>query len=130
MDQVEVDVIEAQPLERPCERALGFLFAGRLLDPQLGGDEELAARKARLLNRSADGFLILVAGGGVERAVSGFESVADGLLGVLRRDLVDAEAEQRHLDAVVQRDFGDLHRHRPSMQEETYCHCACCGLSS
>jgi hypothetical protein len=32
------------------------------------------------------------------------ERIADRLLGVVSRDLVDAEAEDRHLDAVLQGD--------------------------
>jgi hypothetical protein len=35
-------------------------------------------------------------------APRGAEGIGDGLLGILRRDLLDAEAEDRHLDAVVE----------------------------
>jgi hypothetical protein len=37
-------------------------------------------------------------------AVAGGEGVGDGLLGLVGRDLVDAEPEDRHLDAVVEGD--------------------------
>jgi hypothetical protein len=46
--------------------------------------------------------------GGVEVPVPGGEGAGDGLLGLPGRDLEHAEAEDRHLDAVVQRD--GLHR--------------------
>ena len=54
----------------------------------------------------ADGFLVAVGGGGVDVAVAGGEGVGDGLLGLLGGDLEDAEAEDRHLDAVVEGDEG------------------------
>jgi hypothetical protein len=41
-------------------------------------------------------------------AVAGGERVADDLLGLLRRDLEDAEAQDRHPDTVVERDLGNL----------------------
>src|SRR3954452_172497 len=61
---------------------------------------------------SPDGLLVDVGGGGVDEAVTGGESVGDGLLGLFGRDLVDAEAEDRHPDTVVQGDLGDLRGHR------------------
>ena len=57
-------------------------------------------------DRSADGFLVPVGRGGVEQAVAGRERVGHRLLGLLGGDLVDAEAEHRHLDAVVESDLG------------------------
>ena len=44
-------------------------------------------------------------------AVAGGQGAGDGLLGLLGGDLEDAEAEDRHLDAVVEGDGGDLDRH-------------------
>jgi hypothetical protein len=74
------------------------------LHPQLGGDEKLLPRDAAVLDGAADGFFVEVGGGGVDQAVTGLERVGDDLLGLLRGDLEDAEAEDGHLDAVVQRD--------------------------
>jgi hypothetical protein len=39
VDQVEVDVVEPEPLERRLERALRLVFAGRV-DEELGRDED------------------------------------------------------------------------------------------
>jgi hypothetical protein len=44
-------------------------------------------------------------------AVAGGQGVGDGLLGLSGGDLEDAEAEDRHLDAVVEGDGGDLDGH-------------------
>jgi hypothetical protein len=44
-------------------------------------------------------------------AVADGQGAGDGLLGLLGGDLADAEAEDRHLDAVVEGDGGDLDRH-------------------
>ena len=110
VDQVEVDVVEAEPLEGPLEGGLGVGLAG-VLDPQLGRDEQLVARDAAAAHGPADRLLVPVGGGGVDEPVADLEGGGDGLLGLLRGDLVDAETEDRHLDAVVQRDTGNAHRH-------------------
>jgi hypothetical protein len=110
MDQVEVDVVEAESLQRRLERPLGVALAD-VLDPEFGGDEQLAARDAAGGDGAADGLLVLVGGGGVNGPVAGGQRVADGLLGLLGGDLVDAEAEDGHLHAVVERELGDLIRH-------------------
>ena len=116
MDEVQVHVVEAEPLQRRLERALCVVLAG-LLNPELGGDEQFAARDAATGDGSADGFFVLVGGGGVARAVAGVECVRHGLLRLLGGDLVDAEAECWHLDAVVEGELGDLVRrdHRVSI---------------
>jgi hypothetical protein len=103
-------VVEAEPLKRRLERAPRVVLAG-LLDPELGGHEQFAALDAATGDSSADGFLVLVGGGSVERAVAGGKCVRHRLLGLLGGDLVDAEAEDRHLHAVVQGHLGDLARH-------------------
>jgi hypothetical protein len=110
VDQVQVEVVEAQTLQRGVERLLGVFLAG-VLHPQLRGDEQLLAGDAAGGDGAADGFLVAVGGGGVEVAVAGGQGAGDGLLGLLGGDLEDAEAEDRHLDAVVERDGGDLGRH-------------------
>jgi hypothetical protein len=59
----------------------------------------------------ADGFLVAVGGGGVDGPVAGGEGVGDDLLGLLVGDLEHAETEDRHLDAVVERDQAVLWGH-------------------
>ena len=72
-----------------------------MLYPQLGGDEEVLPQDAASGDGVADGFLVAIGGGGVQVAVPGGQRVADDLLGLLGRDLKDAEAEDRHLHVVV-----------------------------
>lgn len=105
--QVQVEVVQTQPGQRGLERALGVVLGGCVLDPQLGGDEQILAGDAAGLDGATDGFFVVVGGGSVQQAIAGGESVGDGALGVLGGDLVDAEAEQRHRDAVVE--GGGLH---------------------
>ena len=77
--------------------------AGRgVLDPQLGGDEELVAGDSAGPDRRPDRFLVAVGGRSIQLAVTGCEGGFNRGLGFLVRDLVDAEAEDRHLDAVVE----------------------------
>jgi hypothetical protein len=110
VDQVKVDVVQAEPLQRRLERLAGLALAV-VLDPELGGHEQLVAGNAAGGDRAADGLLVAVGGGGVQRAVAGGQRVADDLLGLLGGDLVDAEAEDGHLHAVVECESGDLVRH-------------------
>ena len=74
------------------ERGRSLRFAG-VLDPELGRDEQLLTWDATAAQGSTDGLLVPVGGGGVNEPVPDLEGRGDRLLGVLRRDLVDAEAE-------------------------------------
>ena len=114
MDQVEVEVVEAEALQRGVERLRGVLLA-RVLHPQLGGDEQLLAGDAAGGDGATDGSLVAVGGGGVEVAVAGRQGVSDGLLGLVSWDLEDAEAEDRHLDAIVEGDVRNLEHCGPSL---------------
>jgi hypothetical protein len=82
VDQVQVEVVEAEPLQRLLEGSLGAVLAA-VLDPQLGGDEQLVPRDAAGGDGPADGLLVLVCLGGVEVAVADGEGVGDGLLGLV-----------------------------------------------
>jgi hypothetical protein len=53
-----------------------------VLDPHLGGDEQLVAGDATLGDRATDGFLVAVGGGGVDGPVASGEGVGDDLLGL------------------------------------------------
>ena len=55
-------------------------------------------------DRPSHGGLVAVGGGGIDRAVPGLEGRRDRGLGVGLGHLVDAEPEDGHLDAVVERD--------------------------
>jgi hypothetical protein len=66
-----------------------------VLHPQLGGHEQLLARKTAAIECTSDRFLVLVGGGGVDEPVADLESRGDGRLGLLRGDLEDAKADDR-----------------------------------
>jgi hypothetical protein len=103
VNQVEVKVIQSEKLQRSFERLRSVFLTG-VLDPELGGDEQLLAADAAALDGASDGFLVGVGRGGVDQAVPCGPGIGDDLLGLLGRYAEDAEAEQRHLDAVIQRD--------------------------
>ena len=104
MDQVQVEGVEAKAGQRLGEGSLGPVLAA-VLDPQLGGDNQLLPRDAAGGDGPADGRLVLVGLGGVEVAVADGEGVGDGPLGLVGRDLVDTEPQDRHLDTVVEGDM-------------------------
>jgi hypothetical protein len=110
VDQVQVEIIEAKALERLLEGSLGAVLAA-VLDPQLGGDKQLVPSDAADGDGPADGRFVPVRLGGVEVAVADGEGVGDRLLGLIGRDLEDAEPQDRHLDAVVQDDMAALVGH-------------------
>ncbi len=113
--QVQVDVVESELGQGCLQGAAGVVLGGGVLDPELGGDEQVLAGDAAVLDRVADGVLVAVGGGGVQQPVAGGEGIGDGLLGLVGGDLVDAEAEDGHPDAVVQGDV--LHGGGPSSFE-------------
>ena len=82
MDQIQVEVVEAEPLQRLLEGSLGAVLAA-LLDPQLGGDEQLVPRDAAVADGPADGLFVAVRLRGVEVAVADGEGIGDGLLGLV-----------------------------------------------
>jgi hypothetical protein len=113
VDQVQVEVVQADALQRRVEGPCGVLLAG-VLKPQLGGDEQLLAGNAALGDSAANGLLVAVGGGGVEQPVPGGEGVDDdllGLLGLLGGDLEDPETEDGHRHAVVHSDLRDIGGH-------------------
>jgi hypothetical protein len=110
VDQVQVEVVEAETGQRLLEGSLGAVLAA-VLDPQLGGDEQLVPRDAAVGDGPADGLFVAVRLRGVEVAVAGGEGIGDGLLGLVGGDLEDAEPEDRHLDAVVEGDVAVLVGH-------------------
>jgi hypothetical protein len=82
VDQVQVEVVEAESGQRLLERSLGAVLAA-VLDPQLGGDEQLVPRDAAVGDGPADGLFVPVRLRGVEVAVADGEGVGDGLLGLV-----------------------------------------------
>jgi hypothetical protein len=106
VDQVQVQPVQPEPVQRPLERTAGVTLAG-VGDPQLRGDEQLGPRDVAGADGATDGGLVLV-GGGVDVPVTGGQRVCDDALSLLGGYRVDAEAEDRHLHTVVQRNAGDL----------------------
>jgi hypothetical protein len=82
VDQVQVEVVEAEPGQRPLEGSLGAVLAA-VLDPQFGGDEQLVPRDATVRDGPADGLFVLVRLRGVEVAVADGEGVGCRLLGLV-----------------------------------------------
>jgi hypothetical protein len=78
VNQVEVDVVEPEALKRRLERAPGVVPGGAVLDPELGGDEQLVTRDAAGGDGSTEGLLVLVGGCGVEVAVADLETARLG----------------------------------------------------
>ena len=110
VDQIQVEVVNPELLKRSLERTSRLLLA-LMLNPELRRDEQLLARDAARLDPATDGFLVAVRRSRVERLVPGGNRLDDHLLRVLGWNLEDAEAEDRHLDAVVQGDGRNgLHR--------------------
>ena len=68
----------------------------------LGGEEDLVAFDARRFERGADLGLVAVHLGGIDVAVTNLECAAHGVVGVLGRDLVGAEA--KHGDGCARRE--------------------------
>jgi hypothetical protein len=102
VDEVQVEVVQLKPIERLVEGDLRPLVSG-ILDPELCGDEQLVPGHAAALQGVADCLFVQVGGRGVERSVTRFGRVENGLLALRKiAHLKDAEPEPWHLYAVVQ----------------------------
>jgi len=92
VDQIQVDVVKAEPVETVLKCPQGGV-AAVITVPQLGGDEQVLTVKSAAAGRFADTLLVVVHHRRVDRAVTGGDRLPDSLRCVLRRNLEDAEAE-------------------------------------
>ena len=89
------------------ERRLGAVVAC-VLHPEFGRDEQFFPVDAMTFDRGADSLLIAVGSRGVEQPIADVDCVADAALALRWVGyLENTEAENRHLDAVVERDVGN-----------------------
>ncbi len=114
VDQVEVDVVQAELLQRRVEGAQRGVVP-LVAVPELGGDEEFLAGEPGGGDGLAGALLVAVDRRCVDAAVPGLQCRRDGRLGLVVRHLPDAEAQLGHLDAVVEDDRGDLAAHELSI---------------
>ncbi|MNI41446.1 hypothetical protein D3C73_956990 [compost metagenome] len=104
MDEIEIHIIKLQTIQGALELRLGSLVAG-VLQPELGGDKELAAPDAALPDPVPDLGLILIGGGGIDQPIAGVYGLDDGTLALCRlRHLEDSKAQQGHLYTVIESD--------------------------
>jgi hypothetical protein len=102
VDEKQIEDIEPEALHRAIEGLLRLLVA-RVFDPQLRRDEDLIARDAAASDRLPDGLLVLVGGRSVDEPVADAEGFFDATLALGEvGDLKDTEADQGHLQPVVQ----------------------------
>ena len=76
-----------------------------MLDPEFGGDKEFLAVDAAGFDGRTDGGFVAVGRSRVQVPVSGGQGRFDGGLRLFFRDLEDTKAQDRHFDAVVERDI-------------------------
>ena len=94
-----VDVVEPQALERGVHRRHACVVDAR---PELGGDEDLAARDAALGDGTAHGALVHVGVGGVDVLVASRERGGCGRLGLDRGHEEGAQTFDGHLYVVIE----------------------------
>ncbi|MNC71829.1 hypothetical protein D3C75_1227920 [compost metagenome] len=75
------------------------------MQPELGGDKELAAPDAALPDPVPDLSLILIGGGGIDQPIAGVYGLDDGALALCRvRHLEDTKPQQGHFYTVIESD--------------------------
>lgn len=107
MNQVQINVVQLQPVQRALELRLSPCVMG-ILQPKFGGDKEFVAGDPRLLQRVPDLGFILVRSRGIDQAISRIDGINNGSLafGSIRH-LKHTKAQQGHFNTVVQ--FYSLH---------------------
>ena len=106
MDQEQVDIVEAERIERALE---GSSRLGRPVEPvvELAGDEHVRPLDSRSGHGASDSRLVAVHFGGVDVAVADLQGLTDRCLGIGGRDLEHPEAQLRDQPSVVEGEPGD-----------------------
>jgi hypothetical protein len=102
VDQVEVQVVELEPLHAGVEREQSLIVA-LVVVPELGRDENLLARHPRLDDRGAHLRLIAINGGRIDVSVTGLECGEHRALG-LAAGLPHTEPDLGHACAAAERE--------------------------
>jgi hypothetical protein len=113
VDQVQINMLQLQPLQRPFKRLLGALVSG-IRDPELGGDEQLFSWHTGPLDSVADGLFIAIRSRRIDQTVAcayRFVNASFAFFGI--RYLKNAEPQEGHLHTVIEGDRGNG-RHRES----------------
>ena len=93
MDQVQVDIVDAETSEAGVERLQRRLVA-LIGVPQLGGEKDVFAGDSRVRDATAHPFLVAVCGGGVDVPVARLvQGEPDGVFGLVVVRLPDSQAE-------------------------------------
>src|SRR5512143_1184079 len=101
MDQVEIDIAEAQAIEGSVEGLQRGVIA-MVVIPELGGDEDFFARESAVTDRPPHIFFIAVETRGIYKTVAGFESRPYRLIRFLAgTHKVNTQAQQGHEDSVI-----------------------------
>ena len=108
VDEVEVDIVGAEPLEAFIEGLERGVIALAVV-PQLRRQEDVAACDAGLAKAFADAFLVFIDCGRVDVAIADLQSLAHRGCRFRVRRLPDAEADLRDGLAVVEFDLGLIH---------------------
>jgi hypothetical protein len=74
VDQIQIHIVQLELFQTGFQRRQRIAL---IVVPQLGGDEQVAARQRAGLQRGADAFLVLVDRGGVDGAVTDLQRFAD-----------------------------------------------------
>ena len=101
VQQHQVDVAAVEARKRTIKRGFGG-FIAVVFHPDFAGDEDFFTRHAALFDALPDFGLVHVGLSGVDVAVACFDRLRHCLRGFCGRNLVDAEAEDGDLYAVVQ----------------------------
>ena len=110
VQEVQIEMVETELAQAPVEGVQGSVEAV-VAHPELGRDEDLRTVDAAAPDTLADFGLVHVGGRCVDQSVSAPDRGHDGLRGLLRAALVDAKAEGRHGDTVVQHYNGTWFSH-------------------
>ena len=107
MQQDEIHIEQIQSGQRCLDRFIGRLLCLLILDPHLGGDEQLFPGGQTIRDGSrhpfAQCFFVHVCRRGIQQTIPGLDGIVDDLFTLLRiRDLEDAESFQRHFRTCVQ----------------------------
>src|SRR5215207_2279798 len=104
VNQVQINMLQLQPLQRPVKRLLGAFVSG-IRDPELGGDEQLFSWHTCPLDSGSDDLFIAISSRGIDQTIARTYRVVDASFAFLGiRYLKNAEPQEGHLHTVIERD--------------------------
>ena len=99
MNEQQVDVVGLHFAQALVDATCGFFLAG-VSNPHLGGEEQLVACNAALLDGFAHAFLVIISLSRIDQPVTDAQCIGHAALAFLRAHQENTVTQQRHFHSI------------------------------